>query len=165
MANFLCVHMCRCVNVCKCVCTHHCPHVEVRGLLRVSVLTFPPCMIYDLIATVYIRLAAGFWEFSCLYRPSPWSCSGIRDMYYQVLEMFWDYRQELPLSWDYRHVLPCPGDVLEIQTCSGIVTCSRTNTMSDLYAGSGNLNWGSHICITVIFFTEPSSNHESLANP
>lgn len=110
--------VCAHVQMCKCVCTHHCPHVEVRGLLRVSVLTFPACMIHDLIATVYIRLAAGFWEFSCFYRPSPWSCSGITDMHYQVLEMFWKYRHELPCSgitdmyyhvlemfWDYRHVL------------------------------------------------------------
>lgn len=100
--------------------------------------------------------------------------SGNTDMNYHVLEKFWEYRHVLlcpglqtwiTMSWDYRHVLPCPGDVLGLQTCSGIVTCFGTSTMSGLYAGSGNLNWGSHICITGIFFTEPSSNHESLANP
>lgn len=88
-------------------------------------------------------------------------CSGNTDMYYYVLGL----QTWITMSWDYRHVLPCPGDVLGLQTCSGIVTCFGTSTMSGLYAGSGHLNWGSHICITGIFFTEPSSNHESLANP
>lgn len=154
MANFLCVPMCRCVDVCKCVCTHHGPHVEVRGILWVSVLTFPPCMnmISWLLCTSGCLQASGN---SCLYCPSPWSCFGIRDTYYQVLKRF----------WNYRHVLPCPGNVLGLQTCSRIVTCSGTSTMSGLYASSGDLNWCSHICITGIFFTEPSSNHESLANP
>ena len=135
--------MCRCVNVCKCVCTHHGPHVEVRGLL-----TFPSCMN---IAAVYIRPSAGFWEFSCLYCPSPWSCSGITDMYYHVLGL----QTCVTMFWEYRHELPCPREVLGIQTritmswvtdmnyhVLGLQTCT---TMSWRCSGIIDMFWDCHI--------------------